>query len=244
MNSKGITPEKFCGRQLSENALIAFDELIEAISIPVKFEVRKRQSSAQMSISKYREALITMDSTIPQNNFDETLLHEMYHIVQMQNGFPSLNTLLKREPQYEQCTRIIDSCVLDLDVEDYIRSKGVLIDKQFAEQQYRKLKQGLREWEKAGTPPRLEPVLVLYQAALYTNILMTNNKQQGKHLIEKFSLIDSRIKLYSETIRKIIWGGNHNTASGVEEIFKQLIHAFPFMGWHISHTSDQLMSLK
>ncbi len=244
MNSKGITPEEFCGRSLSQNALIAFDELIEAISIPVRFEVRKRQSSAQMSISKYGDTLITMDSTIPQNNFDETLLHEMYHIVQMQNGFPSLNTLLKSKPQYERCTRIVDSCVLDLDVEDYIRSKGVFIDEQFAEQQYRKFKQDLREWQRAGTPPQLEPVHVLHQAALYTNIFMTHNKQQGKHLIDKFSLIDSRIKLYSGTLREIIWGGNHNTASGVEEIFKQLIQAFPFMDWHISHTSDQLMSLK
>lgn len=239
MNKQGITPPQFCGHPLSPLGTLVFDEIFDTITTPVTYTTGKRVSHGEAIFSS-SGVQITISNLISSVCFEETLLHELYHIVQYENGFPDLKTI-SADDQKQHCTIIVSSLVLDLDVARFLSNKKIKLHKDMANQQYQMLKKKAESLASPKFSPQLNHVEMLDYAALYANLYLTFNKQKGRYLVDVFSRIAPTVRSYFEQLISVISSGDPFSSIGCVQIFSKLAVLYPFMGWHIEATSSQSM---
>lgn len=232
MNSKGITPEKFCGRQLSAKGLFAFDELVDSIPVPIHFVNDQSYSSCQMTYNR-KDVKVSVDASVPDACFEENLLHELRHGFQHTHGFPALVGSDKDE-RAQYCVTVVGSTILDLDVYDYLTSRKIAVHNDMSKIHYDKLKQAITKHPKMENTNSLSKAGAVLYAADFAYLYLHYHKQKSKFLVDEVSRkIDKRVSEYFSIILKIIEDGDHSTPEGVQSIFTCLAHSFPEMGWHI-----------
>ncbi len=232
MNSKGITPEEFCGRQLSSKGLIAFDELVDSIPVPIYFVSNQAYSSCQMTFDG-KDVKVSVDASVPDACFEENLLHELRHGFQHTHGFPALVST-NQDERAQHCVTVVGSTVLDLDVYDFLAARKIAVHQDMSKIHYDKLKQAITRHPKLENINSFSEIGAVIYAADFANLYLHYHKQKSKFLVDEVSRkIDRRVSDYFSIILKIIENGDHSTPEGVQSIFTCLAHSFPSMGWHI-----------
>ena len=237
MNCKNIAPEQFCGHTLSPRGTQVFNEIVGVIIIPITYRTEKRISSGQISYNR-DGAIITISDDLPDVCYEETLLHELFHIVQFQSGFPDL-IADDMDDQIQHCTAVVSSIVADMGVAEFLHSRKIKMHKELGDQQYMRLKKHAELLAGPKFAPRLNNVELLDYAALYSNLYLTYHKQKGQYLIDVLSRVDPTVRIFSKRLIDIIAAGDTDTPEGCMQIFSKLSQQFPFMGWHIKITLSQ-----
>ena len=122
-------------RPISEKTASIASSIEQSLQLPIVYEASKTDAQHPYAgrVNPFGENgryTVWLNSTLPQKPFEADLLHELFHIVQIQNGFPSVHNKGNRD-FYSHDQAIIQeigshlaSSILDLGVNQWLETIG------------------------------------------------------------------------------------------------------------------------
>ena len=224
MDSKCL---EILGRTISERTSEEIERILSYIQHPVIFKPLQNQNPYGFGRSDYLSEpdwIVYSITDIPQPAFEANLLHELYHLCQVKEGFPLTSTkvLFNNKEEQTLINRVggaVASTILDLDVCDRIGKFGLTSD-YFFNIRYR---QALAY----HVPERIDSRSVfVFTAVRLAGIILQNNRWQSNEVIQHLQSENIRLvrkgKGLASTIKRI----GHDSP---EKCFRCLIASYDYL---------------
>jgi len=228
---------------ISDKTAGEIERIVEHIKHPVIFKplpINNPIGFGRADFTAYPEWIVYSIKDLPQKYFEANLLHELYHLCQVVECFPTTKT--KKQPNLNQHDQsfldglggFISSLILDLDVCDRIDSFGLnsnyFFDKRYNQAMSFPLDETL--------DPKKHKDSFISMTVRIAGIILQNKRWQSdnvvKHFQSKNPLIVQKAKRLANKIKKC----DHNTPLGCLECLITIYDYLDIWSWQLIHFQD------
>lgn len=181
---------------------------------------------------------------LPQRYFEVNLLHELYHLCQIAEGFPQTAPKDFSEPLNQEqellrnASRGLISVILDLDVCDRISAFG-LDSNFFLDSRYKQAKESSFQ-----VPPTVADVTVKLTIFL-TGFILQNNIFQVNDILRRCEAQNPFVVYRAQELASMVKAYDHNTAMGCFECLVACYDYLNLWNWqYIEFRGTQFISSK
>lgn len=165
--------------------------------------------------------IIYVKNDIP-NDTEYRFLHEFFHCIQYEDGFPSI---VKCDEKYEELATYLSSIILDLDVRERLENNGYFQDLKYMKELikiYIKMLQMLQQVHDKHELTSVDEMIQLGGLIITSDIAKVDNKKLVSLVKRVRPKAIAYYKVFSECIEKY----SYNDAKDIEKIFEILIDRF------------------
>lgn len=162
--------------------------------------------------------IIYVKNNIP-NDTEYRFLHEFFHCIQYEEGFPSI---VKCDEEYEEFATYLTSIILDLDVRERLENNGYFQDLKYIKElikAYIKMLKLLQQFHDKHELTSIDDMITLGGLIITSDIAKVDNKKLVSLVKRVRPRAISYYKVFCECIEKY----SYNDAKDVEKILEVLI---------------------
>lgn len=109
-------------REISVSTSNILKQIYSQISLPIKYTYIDKETSSCESYEDYY--LISIMNNLPQQEFEDHLLHESCHLLQFQNHYPMIKLPVSMDKNDRVILENIQEIVLDLEIDQKLKEYG------------------------------------------------------------------------------------------------------------------------
>lgn len=168
-----------------------------------------------------QDFIIYVKNDIP-NDVEYRFLHEFFHCVQDEEGFPSI---VKCDEKYKELATYLSSIILDLDVRERLENNGYFQDLKYMKELIKTYIKMLKMLQQIHDKHELTSVDEMIQLG---GLIITSDiaKVDNKRLISLVKRVRPKAIAYYKAFSECIGKYSYNEAKDVEKIFEILIERF------------------
>lgn len=215
---------KILGRTLSIKAEVLFNYLMETITTKILFSLTKDQEHpAYIQILPNGETTIFISELFNDKEFENSLLHEIIHVWQKDNGFYNVFPNDINDRQTQVLSNMINSFILDMNVNYILDKYSIFSSKKFIQEKYEFLKDQNAKFSKAGIFKEMKKLDELGFMFQHCHIYISHNKPKGRYLISQVSVCYPQYQEHCQLIIDAIEKEDVATKEGMHNIMSNII---------------------
>ncbi len=208
------------GKHISEKTVAEIERIVGHIQHQVVFERLEDENGVRFGQADwitFPHWTVRSVTDIPQHAFEANLLHELYHLCQVVEGFPQ--TATKNFPGVSAAGSILTSVILDLDVCDRIERFGLSSEYFFNRRYQQAMSQTIR-FEITNRDDFVSMAICI------AGIILQNNERQAREVCQHYQARNPRLVRKTRGLASTIKRTGNSTP---EECLKSLAASYDYL---------------